>query len=95
MAEIVTIGVVGAGTMGHGIAQVAAQAGLDVTLADVAPAALERGLQGIGKSLDRMVAKGKLSADDKAAALGRIRTASELGVLAGAQLVVQTARMSL
>ena len=46
MAEVTRIGVVGAGTMGHGIAQVAAQAGLDVTLADVAPAALERGLVG-------------------------------------------------
>ncbi|MGH2670244.1 MAG: 3-hydroxyacyl-CoA dehydrogenase NAD-binding domain-containing protein, partial [bacterium] len=58
--EVTHLGVVGAGTMGHGIAQVAAQAGLAVTLVDVAPAALERGLAGIGKSLDRLIAKGKL-----------------------------------
>jgi 3-hydroxybutyryl-CoA dehydrogenase len=89
MAEVTRIGVVGAGTMGHGIAQVAAQAGLDVTLADVAPAALERGLAGIGKSLDRLVAKGKLSGDDKTAALGRITTTSDLGALVEAQLVVE------
>jgi 3-hydroxybutyryl-CoA dehydrogenase len=89
MAEVTQIGVVGAGTMGHGIAQVAAQAGLDVVLADVAPAALERGVAGIGKSLDRLVAKGKLTADDKTSTLGRIRTTSDLGVLAEAQLVVE------
>ena len=89
MEQVTRIGVVGAGTMGHGIAQVAAQAGVDVTLADVAPAALERGLVGIGKSLDRLVAKGKLTPDDKQAALGRIRTSSELAPLAEAQLVVE------
>jgi 3-hydroxybutyryl-CoA dehydrogenase len=89
MQQVTRIGVVGAGTMGHGIAQVAAQAGLDVTLADVAPAALERGLVGIGKSLDRMVAKGKLTADDKEATLGRITTAAELAPLAEAQLVIE------
>ena len=89
MEQVTRIGVVGAGTMGHGIAQVAAQAGLDVTLADVAPAALEKGLVGIGKSLDRLVAKGKLSADDKQSTLGRIRTAAELAPLAEAQLVVE------
>jgi len=61
-----SIGVVGAGTMGHGIAQVAAQAGLAVTMVDVAPAALERGIAGIGKSLDRLIAKGKLTAADYA-----------------------------
>jgi 3-hydroxybutyryl-CoA dehydrogenase len=89
MAEVMRIGVVGAGTMGHGIAQVAAQAGLDVTLADVAPAALEKGIAGIGKSLDRLVAKGKLTAGDKEAALGRITTVSDLGALEPAQLVVE------
>ena len=57
MSEIDSLGVVGAGTMGHGIAQVAAQAGLGVVLVDVVPEALERGLAGIGKGLERLVAK--------------------------------------
>src|SRR4029450_6428225 len=75
--------------MGHGIAQVAAQAGLQVTLVDVVPAALERGVAGIGKSLDRLVGKGKLSGDDKEAPLGRLRTTGDLTALAEAQLVVE------
>ena len=87
--EIGRLGVVGAGTMGHGIAQVAAQAGLDVVLVDVSPQALERGMAGIAKSLDRLVAKGKLSGEDKAAALGRITTAADVGTLADAGLVVE------
>src|SRR5688500_9802914 len=87
--EIGRLGVVGAGTMGHGIAQVAAQAGLDVVLVDVSPQARERGMAGIAKSLDRLVAKGKLSGEDKAAALGRITTAADVGTLADAGLVVE------
>jgi 3-hydroxybutyryl-CoA dehydrogenase len=89
MTEVTQIGVVGAGTMGHGIAQVAAQAGLAVTLVDVAPAALERGLAGISKSLDRLIAKGKLTAADKEAVLGRVITAGEVSALAPCQLVVE------
>src|SRR5690349_11822367 len=53
--DIQTIGVIGAGTMGHGIAQVAAQSGYDVLLVDVAPQALERGVAQIGKGLERLV----------------------------------------
>jgi 3-hydroxybutyryl-CoA dehydrogenase len=87
--EVTHVGVVGAGTMGHGIAQVAAQAGLAVTMVDVAPEALERGIAGIGKSLDRLIAKGKLTAADKDAALGRILTSTELAALAQCQLVVE------
>ena len=89
MREVTCIGVVGAGTMGHGIAQVAAQAGLAVTMCDVAPAALERGVAGIGKSLDRLIAKGKLSSADKDGVLGRIATAGDLSALASCQLVVE------
>ncbi len=89
MREVTNVGVVGAGTMGHGIAQVAAQAGLQVTMCDVAPAALERGVAGIGKSLDRLIAKGKLSSVDKDGVLGRIATTSELSSLASCQLVVE------
>ncbi len=89
MREVTNVGVVGAGTMGHGIAQVAAQAGVQVTMCDVAPAALERGVAGIGKSLDRLIAKGKLTAADKDGVVGRIATTSELSALASCQLVVE------
>jgi 3-hydroxybutyryl-CoA dehydrogenase len=89
MSAVKSIGVVGAGTMGHGIAQVAAQAGLAVTMVDVAPAALERGIAGIGKSLDRLIAKGKLTADDKTATLGRVATSSDVTTLASCELVVE------
>src|ERR1044072_7876430 len=89
MSAVKSIGVVGAGTMGHGIAQVAAQAGLAVTMVDVAPAALERGIAGIGKSLDPLIAKGKLTADDKTATLGRVATSSDVTTLASCELVVE------
>ena len=89
MQSIRTLGVVGAGTMGHGIAQVAAQSGYDVILVDVVPEAVERGLGHIGKSLEKLVGKGKLSAEDREAALGRIATGSRLDVLERADLVVE------
>ncbi len=89
MREVHTVGVVGAGTMGHGIAQVAAQSGFEVVLVDSAPAALERGRGQIGKGLERLVAKGKLAAEERDAALGRIAAHGELGALAAAELVVE------
>jgi 3-hydroxybutyryl-CoA dehydrogenase len=87
--SIRTIGVVGAGTMGHGIAQVAAQSGYDVVLVDAAPAALERGRTQIGKGLERLVAKGKLAAEERDQALGRLSTGGDLAALAHADLVVE------
>lgn len=89
MDSIRTIGVVGAGTMGHGIAQVAAQSGYQVTLVDAVPAALERGRTQIGKGLERLVTKGKLAAEDRDQALGRLTTGGDLAALAGADLVVE------
>jgi 3-hydroxybutyryl-CoA dehydrogenase len=89
MDSIRTIGVVGAGTMGHGIAQVAAQSGYQVTLVDAVPAALERGRAQIGKGLERLTAKGKLSPEDRDQALGRLTTGGDLAALAGADLVVE------
>ena len=83
------IGVVGAGTRGHGIAQVAAANGYEVTIVDAAPAALERGYAQIGKGYERLVGKGKLSAEDRDAALGRLKTDGSLDALAGADLVVE------
>jgi 3-hydroxybutyryl-CoA dehydrogenase len=89
MESIRTIGVVGAGTMGHGIAQVAAQSGYEVVLVDAAPAALERGRTQIGKGLERLVAKEKLTAEARDQALGRLTTAGDLAALAQADLVVE------
>ena len=74
-----TVCVVGAGQMGSGIAQVAAVAGYDVTLVDVAPEQLERARSGIEGSLAKLVAKGRVEADAAEAALGRIQTAGEPG----------------
>src|SRR5688572_21561288 len=87
--EIRRIGVVGAGTMGNGIAQVAAQAGFDVVLVDVVPAALERGLAAIGKSLDKLVQKGRLTAEESAAARGRLTTGGALSALSTCDLAVE------
>jgi len=89
MESIRTIGVIGAGTMGHGIAQVAAQSGYDVLLVDVAPQALERGVSQIGKGLERLVSKGKLAAEERDQALSRLSSHGELAALDRADLVVE------
>jgi 3-hydroxybutyryl-CoA dehydrogenase len=77
------VGIVGAGTMGNGIAQACAVAGIDALMLDVNPAALERGLATISGSLDRLVKKEKITADMKAAAMTRVKTTSTLADLAG------------
>ena len=87
--EIRKIGVVGAGTMGSGIAQVAAQSGFDVVLVDIAANALAKGLATIDKSLERLVAKGKLSSEERSAARAKIASGGELEALAGCDLVVE------
>jgi 3-hydroxybutyryl-CoA dehydrogenase len=84
-----TLAVLGAGLMGSGIAQVAAVAGYDVRLRDVGAEPLERALAGIRSSLDRFVAKDRLGAPEAEAALGRITTTTDLGVVAEADLVVE------
>ncbi|MEW2348909.1 MULTISPECIES: 3-hydroxyacyl-CoA dehydrogenase family protein [unclassified Streptomyces] len=81
--------VVGAGLMGSGIAQVAAQAGWEVALRDVTDAALTRGTDAIKTSYDRFVSKGKLAAADAEAALARITTTTDLDVAAEAGIVVE------
>ena len=87
--ELRTLGVVGGGQMGSGIAHVAAAAGLTVTLVDVEDRFLEKARAGIEKNLEREVAKGKRTADEKAAALGRISTTTQLEALAGVDAVVE------
>ncbi len=86
-----TIMVVGAGQMGGGIAQVAAQAGMQVILNDIKDEFIEKGLAAIGKILERNVDKGKLSADEKAAILARIIPSTALEDAAGADFVVEAA----
>ncbi len=89
MPEI--IGVIGAGTMGNGIAQTAANAGFEVIICDVNAELLERGLANIGKSLDRFVKKETMTEEQKSEVLGRIKTTSSLEELAGCSLVVEAA----
>ena len=86
---IKTVGVIGAGTMGSGIAQVFAQSGFTVRLHDAAPAAIDRARGGIDKSLAKFVEKGKLSASDRDAALGRLHPAASLDALADVDYVVE------
>ncbi|MFF9146722.1 3-hydroxyacyl-CoA dehydrogenase family protein [Streptomyces sp. NPDC014861] len=83
------LAVIGAGLMGAGIAQVSAQAGWEVVLRDVTDAALTRGTDGIEASYEKFVAKGKLSAADAEAALGRITATTDLEAVADADLVVE------
>ena len=85
------IGVIGAGLMGNGIAQVSAQAGLAVTMIDVADAAVHKGLAAITGSLDRLVKKDQLTAADKDATLSRIAGSSDYTALADADLVIEAA----
>ncbi|GIK24151.1 MAG: 3-hydroxybutyryl-CoA dehydrogenase [Betaproteobacteria bacterium] len=89
------IGVVGAGTMGNGIAQAFAQAGFDVVMSDVAQAALDRAMATISGSYDRLIKKEKMTSEQKAAALGRIKTATELAALKDADLIIEAATENL
>jgi 3-hydroxybutyryl-CoA dehydrogenase len=85
------IGVIGAGTMGNGIAQACAVAGVDVVMVDVAQAAVDRGLATVGGSLERLVKKDRLSATDRDAALARIRGTASYDDLQGLPLVIEAA----
>lgn len=89
------IGVIGAGTMGNGIAQVCALAGFDVTLLDIADSALQKALATVSRNLDRQVTKGTLSEEQKLAALGKIRTSTDYASLKEVQLVIEAATENL
>jgi 3-hydroxybutyryl-CoA dehydrogenase len=89
--EMRRIGVIGAGTMGNGIAHVFARSGFTVVLCDVEQRFLERGLATITKNLDREVAKNKISAEDKAAALKRIQPVTDRARLADCDFIVEAA----
>ncbi len=90
-SDVSRVGVVGAGTMGSGIAHVFALTGVDVRLVDVEPEALDRALDSIGRNLARQVRRQTISAQDAEAALARIAGGGELAVLADAEVVVEAA----
>jgi 3-hydroxybutyryl-CoA dehydrogenase len=85
------IGVIGAGTMGNGIAQACAVRGIDVVMVDIAQGALDTGLATVGASLERLVKKDKLSAADRTAALARIAGSTRYDALQGLPLVIEAA----
>jgi 3-hydroxybutyryl-CoA dehydrogenase len=89
--EIKTVAVIGAGTMGNGIAQVSAQAGYNVIMTDIKEEFCAKGLATITGSLDRMIKKGTLQEADKKAILGRIRTSCDMKEAKNAQLVIESA----
>jgi len=87
--EIKKIGIVGAGTMGNGIAHICAQSGYDVILVDTGRDILDRAIKTIGTNLDRMVKKEKITEQQKNETLARIKTTSDIGDLKRAQLIVE------
>jgi len=89
--EIRTIGVVGAGTMGNGIAQVAAQAGYNVVMRDIEERFVQGGIKNIDRFLTKSVEKGKMTADDKAAVMGRIKGTTKMEDLKDADFIIEAA----
>ncbi|MCK1495122.1 3-hydroxybutyryl-CoA dehydrogenase [Bradyrhizobium sp. 180] len=90
-AMIQTVGIIGAGTMGNGIAQVCAAAGLSVVMVDISDAAVNRGLSTVGGSLERLVKKEKMSAADREATLKRITGTTDRSKLSDCDLVIEAA----
>ncbi len=89
--SIQTVGIVGAGTMGNGIAQACAVSGVNVVMVDISEAAVAKGLATVAGSLDRLIKKEKISEADKSAALSRIKGSTQYEDLKGTQLVIEAA----
>lgn len=89
--SITTVGIVGAGTMGNGIAQVCAISGLNVVMVDISDAAVHKGMATISGSLDRLINKEKITPADKQAALSRIQSGTDYDLLTSSQLVIEAA----
>jgi 3-hydroxybutyryl-CoA dehydrogenase len=89
--QIERVGVIGAGTMGNGIAQACAVAGVDVAMVDVAASAVAQGLATIDASLARLQKKDRITADERTAAIARVRGSTDYADLAGAELIVEAA----
>ncbi|QQE07124.1 3-hydroxybutyryl-CoA dehydrogenase [Cupriavidus sp. ISTL7] len=86
-----TVGIIGAGTMGNGIAQACAVVGLDVVMVDISQGAVDKGIATIAGSLDRLIKKDKITEADKAAALARVRGSTAYEDLRAAQIVIEAA----
>ena len=95
MSEIKTVGIIGAGTMGNGIAQACAVSGIQVVMVDISEAAVAKGVATIAGSLDRLIKKDKLSVADKDAAMARVQGSTQYADLAQAQLVIEAATENL
>jgi 3-hydroxybutyryl-CoA dehydrogenase len=91
MANIQTVGIVGAGQMGNGIAHVFALAGYDVLLSDISQASLDKAIATVDRNIERQVSRGKVSAEDKAMAMGRIKTTLALADLGRSDLIIEAA----
>ena len=91
MTPIASVAIIGAGTMGSGIAQACAVAGLPTTIVDVSDAALGRGIATLGGSLERLVKKEKLTSADRDAAIARVASTTDYAALRGADLVIEAA----
>ncbi len=89
--DITTVGIIGAGTMGNGIAQACAVSGINVVMVDISEAAVQKGLASVSGSLDRLVKKEKISAADKDAAMARIKVSTSYDDLKAGQLVIEAA----
>ena len=95
MSNIQTVGIVGAGTMGNGIAQACAVSGINVVMVDISDAAVQKGLSTVAGSLDRLIKKEKITQVDKDAALARIKGSTSYDDLKAAQLVIEAATENL
>ena len=91
MSTIQRIGIIGAGTMGNGIAQACATCGIDVVMVDISQAAVDKGLATVASSIDRLIKKDKATQADKAAALARINTSTHYADLNSCDLVIEAA----
>ena len=89
--SISTVGIIGAGTMGNGIAQACAVSGINVVMVDISEAAVAKGLATVAGSLERLLKKDKITPEAKAAALARIQVSTAYADLKGAQLVIEAA----
>ena len=89
--EITKVGIIGAGTMGNGIAQACAVAGVGVVMVDISDAAVLKGVATVANSLDRLIKKEKISGADKDAALAHIQTSTNYEALKGTQLIIEAA----
>jgi len=89
--SIQSVGIIGAGTMGNGIAQACAVSGLNVVMVDISDAAVQKGLATISSSLDRLIKKEKMTEAEKSAALGRIKTSTQYQDFQSTQMVIEAA----